>query len=38
MRGGVSRSPSQSQAMRAPKSGVAELKIADRPALIVSAA
>ena len=37
-RSGVMRSPSQSQATIAAKSGVAELKIAETPALIVSAA
>ena len=37
-RSGVSRSFSHSQAMTAPNSGVAALKIADRPAVIDSSA
>ena len=38
MRSGVMRSPSQSQATMAANSGVTELRIADRPAVIDSAA
>jgi hypothetical protein len=38
MRGAVMRSPSQRHATTAAKSGVAELRIADSPAVIESAA